>query len=108
MNGLTIFEFHNSINPVKGEPDLDEGGMLLYQSNALCGEAGEVANNVKKIVRDGRDLDGEVVIECGDVLFYMSRLLKMRGFTLEDAAQALLDKLEAQRREGTWSGDRPS
>lgn len=99
MNGLTIAEFHDSIRPVKGEPDLDEGGMLLYQSNAMCGEAGEVANNVKKIVRDGLDLDDEVLIECGDVLFYMSRLLKRRGFTLEDAAQALLDKLDSQRRE---------
>lgn len=62
----------------------------------MAGEAGEVANEVKKLVRSGDDggrADEVIAEECGDVLFYMSRLLKQRGLCVEDAAHALLEKL---------------
>lgn len=98
---LTLNALHSRIQPVKGEPAL--GGVLmdLYQSNAMQGESGEVGNIVKKMVRDGetRELDDKMIDECGDVLFYMSRLLRRRGFTLEDAAIALLTKLDDQASE---------
>ena len=99
---LTLEQLHNEIEPVKGEPILGHSGMLLYQSNGMAGEAGEVANAVKKMIRDMADFhDGDeaVVSECGDVLFYMSRLLRLRGKTLEDAAFSLLAKLEELRLE---------
>lgn len=95
---MTFDEFERQIEPVKGEPALFGLSMLLYQSNAMAGEAGEVCDAVKKIARDSAD-DAPVVEECGDVLFYMARLLALRGFTIQDAAQVLLTKLDLQRRE---------
>jgi phosphoribosyl-ATP pyrophosphohydrolase len=96
---MTFQEFDRQVVPKKREPDeLGAPGLLLYQSNGMAGEAGEVANEVKKLVRDG-NYDGysdeRILKECGDVLFYMARLLKLRGLTVEDAAHALLNKLEA-------------
>src|SRR3954452_887622 len=90
--------FEAKIGPVKRDPPLSGDAMLLYQANALAGEAGEVCDAVKKIVRDGAS-DAAVLDECGDVLFYMRRLLALRGYSIEDAAEALLLKLERQRRE---------
>lgn len=95
---MNFVAFETKIGPVKGEPPLSGDAMLLYQANALAGEAGEVCDAVKKIVRDGAS-DAEVLAECGDVLFYMRRLLVLRGYSIEDAAEALLLKLERQRRE---------
>lgn len=94
---LTFAEFHKWALPVKKEPD---NNGVLYQSNAMCGEAGEVANVVKKMERDGctLELDAKMVKECGDVLFYMRQLLERRGFTMQDAAEALLHKLDALKR----------
>lgn len=99
---MTFEEFVLQVVPVKGEPTaLSERGMLLYQSNAMAGEVGEVANEVKKIVRDGGgdEVSAAVVDECGDVLFYMERLLELFDLTIEDAAEALLRKLVQQRQE---------
>jgi NTP pyrophosphatase (non-canonical NTP hydrolase) len=95
---MTFEEFEARVVPMKREPEeLGEAGMLLYQSNGMAGEAGEVANEVKKLVRDGDNgghADEVIKEEVGDTLFYAIRLLKRRGMTLEDAAEALLQKLE--------------
>lgn len=93
---ITFADFHEQALPVKREPE-DNG--ILYQSNAMCGEAGEVANIVKKLVRDGpsTELDYKMLSECGDVLFYMRQLLERKGFTMEDAALKLLEKLRRMK-----------
>ena len=93
---MTFRDFESQVVPVKSEPNLGALGMLLYQSNGLAGEAGEVCNNVKKVVRDGAEFE-PVLMECGDVLFYMKRLLRMRGYTIEDAGHVLIIKLERIR-----------
>lgn len=100
--GMTLVEFDSRIIPAKYEPHhLGREGILLYQSNGMAGEAGEVANEAKKMVRnremDSPEREANLVDECGDVLFYMSRLLRTRGKTLEDAANALLTKLDDQK-----------
>jgi NTP pyrophosphatase (non-canonical NTP hydrolase) len=95
---MTFEDWEALVIPTKREPEeLGELGLLLYQSNGMAGEAGEVSNEVKKLVRSGDNggrADEVIVEECGDVLFYMSRLLKQRGLRVEDAAHALLNKLE--------------
>jgi NTP pyrophosphatase (non-canonical NTP hydrolase) len=94
---MTFEDWEALVIPTKREPEeLGELGLLLYQSNGMAGEAGEVSNEVKKLVRDGDSpySDAAILKECGDVLFYMSRLLKLRGLRVEDAAHALLNKLE--------------
>lgn len=52
---------------------------LLFLSNALLGEAGELANFVKKIVRDGEteDMWKELDFEVVDVFIYLAKLIKL-------------------------------
>lgn len=99
---MTLKELHAIAMPVKKEPAFFVGVTLdVYQSNAMVGEAGEVANVVKKMARDGEsaDLDEKMISECGDVLFYMRQLLHRRGFTLDDAGIALVRKLREMQAE---------
>lgn len=77
----------------------------IYCSLGLSGEAGELANFVKKQWRDHGDptlqlLDGkrynDIVLECGDVLWYLALLCRHLGLSLADVAQANYDKLTAR------------
>lgn len=88
----------------------DEG--LVYTTLGLAGEAGEVANVVKKIIRDDngfffQEKHDKLVSELGDVLWYAARLAKELGTTLEDVMQQNHDKLEDRlaRNEIKGSGD---
>lgn len=77
---------------------------VLYPTLGLAGEAGEVANKVKKIVRDGK-LDKEAIgAEIGDCLWYIAAICKDLGLKMEDVAQANLDKLRQRQEKGTLSG----
>ena len=79
---------------------------ITYPTLGLCGEAGEVAEKVKKNIRDGKSLDG-VGLELGDVLWYISALADDLGVTLEEIAQANVDKLKSRmkRKKINGSGD---
>ncbi len=88
------------------------GNNPIYPTLGLAGEAGEVADKVKKILRDNNgvfdSLAKEAIkLELGDVLWYIAQLSTELGFELEDVAQANLDKLTKRASEGklTGSGD---
>ena len=91
-------------------PDL--GSNPIYPALGLCGEAGEVADKVKKVLRDEAGVFSDerrqaIALELGDVLWYVSQLADELGFSLETVAQANLDKLasRAQRQVIGGSGD---
>jgi len=74
---------------------------LEYPTLGLAGEAGEVANIVKKIQRDfGGEITDETRAklkdELGDVLWYISACADELGLTLEQIAAFNVNKL-AQR-----------
>ena len=69
---------------------------VIYPTLGLCGEAGEVAEKVKKHIRDGTPMLG-VGLELGDVLWYISALADGLGITLEEVAQANVDKLQSRK-----------
>jgi NTP pyrophosphatase (non-canonical NTP hydrolase) len=88
------------------------GSNLLYPSLGLCGEAGEVAEKVKKMIRDdGGVLSGErraaLSKELGDVLWYVAQLATEAELDLGEIADANLAKLLSRRDRGvlTGSGD---
>ena len=76
---------------------------VIYPALGLCGEAGEVAEKVKKNIRDGKSLDG-VKFELGDVLWYVAVLADDLGVTLEEIAQANVDKLKWRKYRGKIGG----
>ena len=69
---------------------------VTYPALGLCGEAGEVAEKVKKNIRDGASetFKEDMKKELGDVLWYVSALARDLDITLEDVANANLKKLE--------------
>jgi NTP pyrophosphatase (non-canonical NTP hydrolase) len=75
----------------------------------LCGEAGEVADKVKKVLRDGAgEFNSEqkqaIAMELGDVLWYVSQLADELGFGLEAIAEANLEKLQSRAARNVISG----
>jgi NTP pyrophosphatase (non-canonical NTP hydrolase) len=85
------------------------GDNIVYPTLGLAGEAGEVAEKVKKLLRD----DGGVLsderraalgAELGDVLGYVAHVATEAGQELEEIAQANLDKLLSRQQRGVLSG----
>ena len=83
---------------------------LEYLALGLTSEAGEVAGKVKKLIRDGEDVEGfemkklAISSEIGDVLWYCAMMAKEVGVPLANIMQENLDKLHSRKERGTLSG----
>lgn len=81
-----------------------------YAALGLAGEAGELCNKIKKIMRD-KDckIDGGVQIdiakELGDVLWYAAALASEFTLNLSDVAEANIMKLQKRKQDGTIKGN---
>jgi NTP pyrophosphatase (non-canonical NTP hydrolase) len=85
------------------------GGDMTYPALGLCGEAGEVAEKVKKTIRDdGGVLTEErrdaLAAELGDVLWYAAQLATEAGLDLDQIAADNLDKLLSRQERGVLRG----
>ena len=85
------------------------GSNNIYPTLGLVGEAGEVAEKVKKVLRDKNgefDLESKEAIkkELGDVLWYLSNLCTEFKFSLNDVALLNLEKLKLRSSRGNISG----
>ncbi len=75
---------------------------VVYPALGLAGEAGEVADKVKKTIRDkGGDFTDETVRaeiakELGDVLWYLAATSRDLGYTLEEIAEMNLAKTQSR------------
>lgn len=97
-------------------PGRHELGGLVYTALGLAGEAGELANKVKKVLRgdygpptqESAGLDfitsEPYAYELGDILWYIAVLADELGYSLEDIARRNLVKLEGRKLRGTIKG----
>lgn len=86
-----------------------EGQLIIYPTLGLTGEAGEVADKVKKVLRDydGVFTDAiklEIAKEVSDVLWYLAALSRDLGYSLGDIGQINLNKLADRQQRGVISG----
>ena len=79
---------------------------LMYCALGLAGEAGEIANKVKKLFRDTDDPSARESLrkEIGDVAWYLARLSDELGFRLSDILSENVDKLQTRKSKGTLGG----
>ena len=90
---------------------------VIYPALGLCGEAGEVAEKIKKTVRGDMDdvaaelgtnkvwASGEIAKELGDVLWYVAALADDLGVTLDQVANWNVDKLQRRMKWKNIKGD---
>lgn len=99
-----------------------------YMMLNLIGEVGELASKVAKDIRKGNvDIEtgkgytselmpnmpfdewvvrsDEYMAEAGDILWQLSGLCKVMGWSLEDVAKANLEKLASRKRRGVIDGE---
>jgi len=85
------------------------GQNIIYPALGLTGEAGEVSELIKKMIRDdGGQLTEQrrekLLKELGDVLWYVAVVAHEAGLMLGDVAQVNLDKLSRRKSEGKITG----
>lgn len=87
----------------------DEGVEVMHRILGLVGEAGEVAERIKKIYRDHNGdfskLDKQAFNkELGDVLWYIATLSDYLETSLEDIAETNIKHLQRRQKHGLIQG----
>jgi NTP pyrophosphatase (non-canonical NTP hydrolase) len=89
--------------------DLKVLAKLSYTSLGLAGEAGELANKIKKLLRRDSNTGSyftraELCDELGDVLWYVAAMASELGYSLDEIAARNVEKLEARAANDTIKG----
>lgn len=82
----------------------------VYPALGLAGETGEVADKIKKVIRDhGGDFNEEnrreIAKEMGDVLWYLAAMAGDLGYSLDDIAEMNLAKLASRQSRNQLHGN---
>jgi NTP pyrophosphatase (non-canonical NTP hydrolase) len=85
---------------------LTEGQERLFENTlGLVGEAGEVAEKMKKLVRDSsRFTNEEIMNELGDVVFYATALANIYGRGLQELLELNIKKLDDRQKRNKLRG----
>ena len=90
-----------------------EAFKAIYPALGITGEAGEVSDKIKKLIRDKgykgglieSDKDREdIALELGDVLWYVATLANDIGYNLEEIAILNYSKLQKRKEQGKIGG----
>jgi NTP pyrophosphatase (non-canonical NTP hydrolase) len=105
---MTLNEYQDAAMSTAFYPSIkiDDGRVVnfVYPMLGLSGEVGELSEKFKKSIRDGYHNHEAMVMECGDVLWYLAAVVKELGVTLEDVAQLNLSKLSSRKDRGVLGG----
>lgn len=84
-----------------------EGRALLNAGLGLAGEAGEVADAIKKVAFHDKLLDRDhLIAEAGDICWYLNLLIVTLGTTWDEVLSRNIRKLEARYPELRFSAER--
>lgn len=88
----------------------NKGKNYIYPVLGLAGEAGEVAEKFKKIIRDNdgkidSEKKAEIEKELGDVLWYVAQISTELKINLEDVAKTNIKKLSSRLKRNCIKGD---
>lgn len=100
-NEYQDWSLSTAIYPGAGTGNTEE---LTYLALGLNGEAGEVADKIKKYLRDGKLDIGGIIYELGDVCWYIARLSDALGYSFEDLLIINKNKLESRKESGNLQG----
>lgn len=78
---------------------------LIENTLGLIGESGEIAEKIKKLLRDNTKVEAQdIVKELGDVAFYLTALANYFGSSLEEVLQVNMIKLDDRQERGVLKG----
>lgn len=81
---------------------------IVYPTLGLAGEGGEVAEKVKKAIRDdggfSEEKKQEIAKELGDVLWYVANIANDIGFSLDTICQMNVEKLQSRKERNKLQG----
>lgn len=100
---MTIDEYHEEVmRTATGMACGDnKNEMLKMAAMGLCGESGEVIDLLKKHLFQGHPLDrGALLLELGDVMWYLDLAAYALGYTMYSVMQANADKLRKRYPDG--------
>ncbi len=105
----TTFDIYQALALETAEyPNVGEN--IEYPTLGLCGEAGELANKVKKIQRDHDgvftvNMKISLIKELGDVLWYAAAIASEIGIDLATVAAANIASLSDRKERGVIKGE---
>ena len=80
---------------------------VLYAAIGMCGEAGEVSELIKKYAYHGHSIDTEhLARELGDVLWYVTYMAHLFGYSLGDIMVMNQEKLAKRYPDGKFDAER--
>jgi len=87
----------------------NRGANFVYPTLGLVGEAGEVADKLKKVIRDGDGVLTDTVRdavakELGDCMWYVAVLASELDYELSEIMAMNLAKLASRQQRGVISG----
>ena len=87
----------------------DELKDIMHWVLGIAGESGEIAEKVKKIIRDqngefSEHDKTELAKEIGDVLWYLATLAHQLGVSFDDVAESNIAKLKSRHERGVIGG----
>lgn len=106
MNQMTLNEYQEKALVTKA---YGAGNEIIYPTLGLSGESGEVADKVKKVLRDNNgeftdEIKLEIAKELSDTCWYIAALANDLGYTLEEICVINLEKLKSRQERGVISG----
>lgn len=98
---MTGNEYQKEAMRIASGMNYDGYGLIINGAIGLCGEAGEVADMIKKVQFQGHALDKEhMAKELGDVAWYLAIIAQAIGYDLDTVLQMHVDKMRARYPDG--------